>query len=43
MLALYEGQKHPTVQTDYIDSALWEQVISSPARIVVAKLIRSPR
>lgn len=43
MQAPYQGQQLPSVQTDYIGSALWEQVILSPMRTVVAKLITAPR
>lgn len=43
MLVLHQVQKLPTVETDYIGSALWKQVISSPTRTVIAKLIIAPR
>lgn len=40
---LHQGPKLPAVRTDSIGSALWEQVISSPMRTIVAKLITASR
>lgn len=37
-----EDRSLPAAQTDYIGSVLWEQVISSRMRTVIAKLIMAP-